>query len=105
MDGMKWVKWRLFRISRFPKAQYLRALLLRKSEKLRTPYYFPSNPVEDEAIQRKATRPMKVMTGAVRQDQSVEFAPRSVAPAIPKVESLTPDKDSLVKAVEFPRCI
>jgi hypothetical protein len=66
---------------------------------------FPSNPVEDEAIQRKPTRPIKVMTGAVRQDQSVEFVPRSVAPAIPKVESLTPDKDSLVKAVEFPRCI
>ncbi len=103
MDGMKWVQWRFFGISRFPID--FRALLLRKSEKLRTPYYFPSNPVEDEAIQRKPILPMKVMTGAVGQDQSVEFVPRSVAPAITKVESLTPDKDSLVKAVEFPRCI
>ena len=98
MDGMKWVKWRLFRISRFPKAQYLRALLLRKSVRLRTPYYALSNPFVDEAIQRKPTRPMKVLTaGAVRLDRRVEFVPRRALPAIPKVESLAPDEDFPVK--------
>ena len=76
-----------------PKGQYLRALLLRKSEKLRTPYYVPSNPIEDEAVRRKPTRPMKVLTGPVRLDRRREFVPRRVAPAIRKVEDLAPDKD------------
>jgi hypothetical protein len=59
-----------------PKGQYLRALLLRKSEKLRTPYYVPSNPDVDAAILRKPTRPMKVLTGPVRLDRRREFVPR-----------------------------
>ena len=81
-----------------PKGQYLRTLLLKKSEKLRTPYSVPSSPVVDEAIQRRPTRPMKVLTaGAVRLDRRVEFIPRRVAPAIPKVESLAPDEDFPVK--------
>ena len=81
-----------------PKGQYLRTLLLKKSEKLRTPYSVPSSPVVDEAIQRKPTRPMKVLTaGAVRLDRRVEFVPRRVLPAIPKVESLAPDEDFPVK--------
>jgi hypothetical protein len=81
-----------------PKGQYLRTLLLKKSETLRTPYSVPSSSVVDEAIQRKPTRPMKVLTaGAVRLDRRVEFVPRRVAPAIPKVESLAPDEDFPVK--------
>ena len=81
-----------------PTGQYLRTLLLKKSEKLRTPYSVPSSPVVDEAIQRRPTRPMKVLTaGAVRLDRRVEFIPRRVAPAIPKVESLAPDEDFPVK--------
>ena len=81
-----------------PKGQYLRTLLLKKSEKLRTPYSVPSSPVVDEAIQRKPTRPMKVLTaGAVRLDRRVEFVPRRALPAIPKVESLAPDEDFPVK--------
>jgi hypothetical protein len=67
-----------------PKGQYSPALLLRKSEKLRTPYSVPSNPVVDEAIKRKPTQPMKVLTGAVRQDRRVEFVPRRVVTAIRK---------------------
>ena len=82
-----------------PKGQYLRTLLLKKSEKLRTPYSVPSSPVVDEAIQRRPTRPMKVLTaGAVRLDRRVEFVPRRVLPAIPKVESLAPDEDFPVKS-------
>jgi hypothetical protein len=81
-----------------PKGQYLQTLLLKKSEKLRTPYSVPSSPVVDEAVQRKPTRPMKVLTaGVVRLDRRVEFVPRRVAPAIPKVESLAPDEDFPVK--------
>jgi hypothetical protein len=77
-----------------PNGQYLRTLLLKKSEKLRSPYSVPSSPVVDEAIQRKPTRPMKVLTaGAVRLDRRVEFVPRRVLRAIPKVESLAPDED------------
>ena len=80
-----------------PKGQYLRALLLRKSEKLRTPYYVPSNPDVDAAILRKPTRPMKVLTGPVRLDRRREFVPRrSVARAIPKVEDDPPDDEDLV---------
>ena len=81
-----------------PNGQYLRTLLLKKSEKLRSPYSVPSSPVVDEAIQRKPTRPMKVLTaGAVRLDRRVEFVPRRVLPTIPKVESLAPDEDFPVK--------
>ena len=81
-----------------PKGQYLRTLLLKKSEKLRTPYSVPSSPVVDEAIQRKPTRPSKVLTaGAVRLDRRVEFVPRCVLPATPEVESLAPDEDFPVK--------
>ncbi len=80
-----------------PKGQYLRKLL-RKSAKLRTPYYVPSDPIVDEAIKRKPTRPMKVLTGEIRLDRRREFVPRRVArPVIPEVESLAPDEDFLFK--------
>ena len=83
-----------------PKGQYLRALLLRKSVRLRTPYYALSNPFVDEAIQRKPTRPMKVLTaGAIRLYRRREFVPRRVAPAIPEVESLALDEDFLVNTL------